>query len=494
VPIIEGSARLITKDPSALDQSGVLAEPPYTIVKEKRHHVWLTIPGQPKQITLEVGNQTIFEDEPYPVDWQDWFSLADDGQLQMMRIHVSATDNMLRVLHHNLQEKARIYLDGVLALTILPKTKLVVLEVQFNPFDVISTLDRQDLERGGDWLVTTDNGATIKGKHPRKHITVSNFGNHQKVKLVIGDTVIFEDAPFPIRWSDRYLIVDGERQDMSIKTHSPSGKNPYLSIRCKKLTREAKLYLDDLLVLLVSPPPEVAVTITGELEFDDDPQTFDGSFRGMDQIELKGKLPEDFDPAKNYQRINTSGQPGLEIGDRIGDFEVVNFTERYHDHRVTDLELSYDGLSRTEIKVYEDFSRNYLVDSYLVSPGDYFLLDVSHLDGDQVYLEIGKKHNAISLTGKTAAEVGDSLLDCTVFEVFKIPLGPPHYFDLTFKYVGSTGPLSLTAYDGRWKDIIGIYEMASDFDPVFTINGRGLPKGYLGENLVIEYGPAVLSE
>jgi hypothetical protein len=36
--------------------------------------------------------------------------------------------------------------------------------------------------------------------------------------------------------------------------------------------------------------------------------------------------------------------------------------------------------------------------------------------------------------------------------------------------------------------------MASDFDPVFTINGRGLPKGYLGENLVIEYGPAVLSE
>ena len=97
VPIIEGSARLVTLDPSKLDQSRAMAEPPYTIVKEKRHHVWLAIPDQPQQVTLTVGDQTIFENEPYPVNWQDWFSLEEDGEPQMMRMHVSGTEDILRV-------------------------------------------------------------------------------------------------------------------------------------------------------------------------------------------------------------------------------------------------------------------------------------------------------------------------------------------------------------------------------------------------------------
>jgi hypothetical protein len=342
--------------------------------------------------------------------------------------------------------------------------------------------------------VTTDNGATLKGKHPRKHISVSDIGNPQKVKLLIGDTVIIDDQPFPIKWSERYLVVDGERQDMSIKTHSPSGKNPYLSIHCKKLTREARLYLDDVLVLLISPPPEVEVFITGELELDGNAQTFDGSFRGTDEIELKGKLPTDYDLDKVYQRINTSGEPALEIGDRFGDFEVVNFTEGYHDYRVTDLEFSYDGLSEAEIKVYEDFSRNYLVDSFQAYPGVYFVLDVSHLDVDRVYLEIGNTLADIPLTGEEAAAAGDIFLDCTVFEASRVPVGPPHYMDLTFEYVVSSGSISLTAYDGRWKEVIGIYDVDPDVDPAFTIDGSQLPKGYLGENLVLEYGPAESSE
>jgi hypothetical protein len=492
--IIEGSARLITKDASALEQSRVIAEPPFTIAKEKKHHVWLANLDQPQEITLAVGSQTIFEDEPYPINWQDWFSLTDDGQLQMMRIHMSGKDNLLQVLHHNLQAEARIYLDGALALTILPETKLVVMEVLFNAFDVISTLDRQDIQRGGDWLVTTANGATLKGKHPRKHITVSDIGNPQKVKLVIGDTVIFDDLPFPIKWSDRHFLVDGQRQDMSIRTAGHKHKSPELSIHCKKLTQEAKLYLDDELVLLISPPPEVAVSITGELELDGDPATYDGSFQGSDEIELKGKLPKDFEPAKIYRQLNTSGDPALEIGDRIGEFEVVHFTQRYHDYRVTDLELSYDGLNATEISIYEDPGRKHLIDSYQAFPGDYFLMDVSHLDGNRVVLEIGKKHVAIDLSGKKAAVIGDIFLDCTVFETAKAPLGPPHYIDLTLEYVGVKDPISLTVYDGKKKDVIAIYEVEPAANTVFTIDGSQLPKGYLGETLVLEYGSAEPSE
>ena len=83
------------------------------------------------------------------------WSLDDDGQLQMMRLRVSRKNNLLQVLHHNLQAEARIFLDGALALTILPEAKLVAMEVLFNRFDLMSALIRQDIERGGDWLVSS---------------------------------------------------------------------------------------------------------------------------------------------------------------------------------------------------------------------------------------------------------------------------------------------------------------------------------------------------
>jgi hypothetical protein len=494
VPIIEGSARLMTEDAAALAQSGVIAEPPYGVVKEKKHHVWLANVGQPQQMTLEVGSQTIFADEPYPVDWQDWFSLTDDGPLQMMRIHVAGKDNLLKVLHHNLQDEARIYLDGNLALTILPETNLIAMEVLFNRFDVMSTLDREVLLQGGDWRVTTHNGATLKGKHPRKHISVSDIGHPQKAKLVIGDTVVFEEQPFPIDWSERYLIVDGQRQDLSIRTNGTRGNDPHLSINCKKLTHEARLYLDDMLVLLISPPPEVGVSITGGLELDGDPATFDGSFRGADAIELKGKLPKDFDPPMNYQRINTSGEPALQIGDRFGEFEIADFAENYEDWRITMFEFRYDGSSEKAITIYADSRRKHLIYSYQAHPGDYFSMDVEHLDDDRVYLEIDRKHKAIALTGKKAAEVGDSFLDCSVMDISEIPLGPPHYMALYLEYTGTAGPISLTAYDGKKKDVIGIYAVDPAVNPVFTIDGRELRKGHLGENLVLEYAPVEVSE
>jgi|GEM_PF-1273229 len=489
VPINKGSALLKIKDASALAQTGVIVEPPYGFVREKKHHVWLANVGQPRQMTLTVGARTIFADEPYPFNWQDWFSLDTEGQLQMMRIRVSGKDNLLKVLHHNLQAEARIYLDGALALTILPETRLVAMEVLFNRFEVMSTLESQDLERGGDWLVTAHNGATLKGKHPRKHIRISDIGHPQKAKLVIGDTVVFDDLPFPIKWSERYVIVDAQRQDMSIKTHGARGNNPHLDINCKKLTREARLYLDDTLVLLISPPPEIAVSITGELELDGDPATFDGSFHGLDAIELKGKLPKDVDPAMSYEPINTSGEPDLHIGDRKGDFEVVDFTAGFADYRVTELFLRYIGSIGTEINLYEDSRRKHPVSSYPVFPGEDVLVDVNHLAGNRVYLEIGQDRAAIDLTGNKAVATGDSILNCMVIDTFESPLGPPHYFDLTLRYVGGKDLIALTAYDGRQKDVIGTYQVDTAVDPVFTVTGSLLPRGHLGENLVLEYAP-----
>ena len=489
VPIIEGSARLITTNAATLAQSGVIAEPPYGIVKEKKHHVWLANLGQPQQMTLEVGSRTIFADEPYPVNWQDWFSLDDDGPLQMMRIHVSEKDSLLQVLHHNLRAEARIYLDGALALTILPETNWVALEVSFNRFDVMSTIDRGILQRGGDWLVTAHNGAILAGKHPRNHISLSDIGHPQKARLVIGDTVVFDDQSFPINWSQRYLIVDGQRQDLSIGTHGAKGHDPRLEINCKKLTHEARLYLDDTLVLLISPPPEVAVTITGELELDGDPATFDGAFRGTDAIELKGKLPQNFDPPMSYQRINTSGEPALQIGRRFGDFELVGFTEDYDDWRIMALEFSCGGFGAQAVNFYEDPGRKHPVGSYQADAGEPFSIDLGELAVDRLHLEVGKKHADIKLTGKQAVEIGDSFLDCSVTDISKIPLGPPHYIDLTLEYAGAIDAIALTAYDGKPKNVVGTYQVDSDMNPVFTIDGSGLPRGYLGEKLVLEYGP-----
>jgi len=294
VPIIEGSAKLITKDPSQLDQSRVIAGGPFTIVKEGRHHVSITSLGEPKRITLEVGGQTIFEDEPYPIRWNDRFSLEEDGEVQMMGIYASKKGDRLSVIYHNLQEEAKIYLDSALALTILPDARLLVLKVRFNRFDAISSLPKEVLEKGRDWEVTTYEGVWLLSKHLRKHIKITNLGNPDNVKLVVGDRVIFDNEPFPIRWKDRCFIVDGERQDISIYTFSRFWCKEYLSIHCRRLTKDAKLYLDGELVLVISPPPDIEVNVRGEIEFDGDPETFDRSFWGTDEIELKGKIPHKY--------------------------------------------------------------------------------------------------------------------------------------------------------------------------------------------------------
>jgi hypothetical protein len=488
VPIIAGSDRLITEDSSALDQPLVLVEVPYEIVQEKRHHVWLSNLGDPQNITLEVGDQTIFEDEPYPLAWHDNFSLQDDDQLQIMWIHASDSDSILRIFHHNLQAEARIYLDGALALTIRPEAIMAVLRVDFNPYEAISTIGAEALERGADWLVTPFNGATLEGNNQRRHITVMDIGSPQRVKLVVGDEVVIDNAPFPMRWSDRCFMVAGQRQDMSIKTYQPSNKSPYLSINCRKLTHEASLYLDDELIIVIEPPPEVAVWLTGDLELDGDPATFDGAFRGVDEIEFGGKLPKDFDLTQKYQRIETSGEPALQIGDRFGDFEIADFAESYDDWRMAVLAFRFDGSSSEEINFYEDSNRNQLLDSFLAYPGDYFSIDVEDLDSDCVFLEIGNKHDDICLSGNQAAEIGDSFLDCTLVDISMMPFGPPHYTSVNIEYTGSAAPISIAAFDESWKDVIDDLQVDPDVNPVFTIDASGLPNGYLGENLVLEFG------
>jgi VCBS repeat-containing protein len=489
VPIIERSAEVITKNPSQLGQSRVIAERPITIVREGRHHVWLTNLAEPERITLKVGNQTIFEDEPYPIHWHDRFSLEEDGEVQMMGIYAHKKADMLHVIRHNLQEEAKIYLDGALAFTIPPDINLLVLKVQFNRFDAISSLPKEVLERGGDWDVTTYGRVRLqtKHKHSMKHITITDLDDPKKVRLIVGDTVIFDDQPFPIRWRDRYFIVDGERQDMSIYTCGSSRRKKHLSIRLKRLTRDAKLYLDGELVLLISPPPDVKVSIIGDLELDGDPETFDGSFSGIDKIGLKGKIPYNYDIDRTYQQINTSGSPKLVVGDSFGDFEVVSVTEGYDDYRITTLLFRYDGRTKKEVKVYEDAHGRHFIGSYVAYPGEIFLVDVSEVEGDKVYLQIKHKRRSFRLAGRHAAEVGDSYLGCTVIDTAKEPQGPPHYIDLTLEYKGGAEPIFITAYDGYWQYVINTYKADPASVPSFTIDGRQLRRGHIGGELVLEY-------
>jgi hypothetical protein len=68
-----------------------------------------------------------------------------------------------------------------------------------------------------------------------------------------------------------------------------------------------------------------------------------------------------------------------------------------------------------------------------------------------------------------------------------LPEGPPHYIDLTLEYIGAAEPISITAYDGQWRPLIGTYEVDPDFEPSFTIDGSGLHRGHIGGNPVLEY-------
>ncbi len=487
VPIIEGSAELITRDPSQLDRSRVIAEEPFTIAREGSHHVCLTNLRGPKRIALEVGTQTIFKDEPYPIRWRDRFSLEEDGEMQMMGLYAHKNGEVLHVIHHNLQEKARIYLDGALALTIEPEVRLVVLAVQFNEFDAISILPKEVLVRGGDWEVRTYEGVRLLHTHSRKHLILTGLGDPEKAKLVVGDRVIFDDEPFPITWENRCFIVDGERQDMSMYTFGRSWRNKHLSVHCSRLTKDAMLFLDGELVLVISPPPDVEVSLTGDVSLDSDPETFDGSFSGMDEIGLTGRIPSNYDIDKTYQRINTSGSPGLEAGDRFGAFEVTDFTEGYDSYRITGLAFRYDGRRGGKVKVYKDLRGDHIIGSYEVSRGETFSVDVSEVEGDEVYLKVGHRHKAVRVAGRNMAEVGDRYLDCTVIDATKRPEGPPHYIELTLAYTGSAGPISITAYDGKWNAVIGIYEVDPEIEASFTIDGSGLRRGHIGEDLVLEY-------
>jgi hypothetical protein len=79
-------------------------------------------------------------------------------------------------------------------------------------------------------------------------------------------------------------------------------------------------------------------------------------------------------------------------------------------------------------------------------------------------------------------------LNCTIMDISWIPIGPPHYIDLTLVYTGAIDAIALTAYDGKRKDVVGTYQADSGINSVFTIDGSQLPKGQIGENLVLEYG------
>jgi hypothetical protein len=363
--------------------------------------------------------------------------------------------------------------------------KLVVLKVEFNRFEAISSLGKEVVERGTDWEVTTYEGVKLSGKDSEKHIKITNLGDPTNVKLVVGGSIIFDDEPLPINWKNRHFIVDGERQDMSIDTHGRHNESLY--IHCKRLTEDAKLYLDGELVLEILPPPDIEVRITGEIEFDSGPATFDGSFSGAAEIELKGKIPSHYDIDKTYQRINTSGAPGLEIDDIFGDFQVVDFTEGYDSYRITTLEFSYQGSGEEEIKFYTDSHQEHLISTFNVYPGDIFSVDVAGIENEKIYIRDTHKHKDIHLAGKKMVEVGDKYLKCTVIDTTKMPQGPPYYIDLTLRYIGAAEPTYLTAYDGKWRDVIGTYEVDPAFEPTFTIDGSGLHEGHFGENLVLEY-------
>ena len=85
-------------------------------------------------------------------------------------------------------------------------------------------------------------------------------------------------------------------------------------------------------------------------------------------------------------------------------------------------------------------------------------------------------------------ENGDVYLECTVIDTSIAPKGPPHYIDLTLEYISvAREPDLITAYDGKWQEVIDTYEVNPTFEPAFIINGHELDEGHIGEDLVLEY-------
>jgi len=109
------------------------------------------------------------------------------------------------------------------------------------------------------------------------------------------------------------------------------------------------------------------------------------------------------------------------------------------------------------------------------------------MEADRIYLKVGHRHLLIHLTGRHAAEIGDRYLNCTVIDAAEMPLGPPHYIDLTLEYAGTAEPVSVTAYEGQWGAVMSTYAVDPAVEPVFTIDGSQQPNGHIGENLVLEY-------
>jgi uncharacterized repeat protein (TIGR01451 family) len=487
VPIIADSAELMTGDPDALGQSQAAAQSPITIVKEGRQHVWLTNLGQPRSISLEVGEQVIFENEPYPLQWYDRFSLNEEGAQMAMGIFASGNSDNLRIFYHNLQYEARILLDGALALTVQPEDRLVVMKVEFDRYEAISSLTPGELETGGNWEVGTHGGVRRLDLPWKRHIILTDLSGPRAVTLMVGDSVVFENMAFPLNWRDRGFHVDGQRQDMSINSWGGPQRDKFMSIRIGRLTRRARLFFEEALVLEIVPPPEVAVKLTGSLELDGNPATFDGSFTASDRITLKGSLPDNYDIDKTYQKINSSGTPELQIGDRFGEMEVEDCTEGYDNHRITDLVLKYDGWKPQQIHIYGDSRRNHLIETRELNPGDTFVVDTREIESDRIYLKAGLRQRTVHLTGRWAAEVGDSYLDCIVTDLSQVPAGPPYYIDVTLVYTGQTAPVTITAYDGSWQAVIDSFEIDPAVNPTFTVDGSQRPAGHIGDNLVLEY-------
>ena len=153
--------------------------------------------------------------------------------------------------------------------------------------------------------------AIVRQEHHYAWLT--NLGNPQSITLEVGGQVIFEDAPYPLQWMERFrLQEDGNMQTLGIFA---SGRSDRLRIFYHNLQAEAHILLDGVPAVTIRPDTgqlalrvrfdkseavsslrpddrisgeEIEVEITGKLELDDDRTTFDGSFRGADKIKLGG--------------------------------------------------------------------------------------------------------------------------------------------------------------------------------------------------------------
>ena len=354
VPIVPHSAEIMC-DKTHHDEPRDVSIPagvPVLVEKTDKDHIHLDVSGvvdsdSDSEVTIAVFGEAMVDSVAYSdldgLHVKSFIGLIE----QEIKTHTHEEGRILCIHSDKLCDGATVYIDDTEIASIAPRLDDLVLAVSFNKLKAMASLPEEALTPTGEFSVVTESPVTLVKGDGGKHLHFDSLGAPSTIALVVGGETVFEDA-YPVNWHERRYVVNGREQDLHVHSHS---HDEQLCIHVNQLTEPALVYLDSVLAVTITPNAPLEVTVTGHLELDGDPDTFDGSFEGTDEIEIVGSLPKDYEAEVFYEWIHTSGSKPLDAGDLFGDFMVVDVTMTDDTKpKISSLTLVYIGPSSHELE------------------------------------------------------------------------------------------------------------------------------------------------